>query len=78
MIPSSYRLCPRVCLVVDRFQTGVTDACVDLGRRESGMAEKFLDAPKVCTAVEQVRGKTVPETVRTYFSYSGHLFQPSF
>jgi hypothetical protein len=37
---------------------------VDLGGLKTGVSQKFLDDPQVCTPVEQVGGKTVAQGVR--------------
>jgi hypothetical protein len=39
---------------------------IELCGREIGMAEHFLDRPQVCSSLEQVRGKRVPEEVRMH------------
>jgi hypothetical protein len=41
------------------------DMRVDLGAGEAGMAEKLLDRTQIGTAVEQVRGRGVPQPVRS-------------
>ena len=41
------------------------DVRVDLRRREAGVAEQRLHAAQVRAAIEQMRGETVPQFVRT-------------
>lgn len=38
---------------------------VDLRRAQAGVAQQFLDAAKVCTIVEQVRGEAMAQLVRS-------------
>ena len=52
--------------VVIYIQQAVSrDVEVDLGRREISVPQKFLNAPKVGSSVQQVSGKTMPKCVRT-------------
>jgi hypothetical protein len=37
---------------------------VELRGREIGMSEHFLNRPQICSSLEEVRGKRVPEQVR--------------
>jgi len=40
------------------------DACIDLGRRDRGVAEHFLDDAQVGAPREKVGGEAVPEGMR--------------
>ena len=51
-------------LLVDSFQPAVFDVRVNLRGGNAGMAEHFLQCPNVRTAGQQMRGKTVPESMR--------------
>lgn len=48
------------------LQVRAVHMCVDLGRRDVRMAEHFLDGRKVCSVLEKVRGKRMPESVRSH------------
>jgi hypothetical protein len=50
-----------MCLVVGGFDVCGADVGVDLCSDEALVAEEFLDASNICTAVEQMRSKTVAE-----------------
>ena len=39
------------------------DVCVNLRGREAGVAEQRLDAAQIRAAIEQMRGKAVPQLV---------------
>lgn len=39
------------------------DVCINLCRRDIGVAQHFLDSPQVCTAFQQVSGKRMAEGV---------------
>lgn len=52
-------------LRVDFFQPALVDVSVDLGRGDAGVAEHFLDVTQVGATGQHVRGKTVPQRVRT-------------
>ncbi len=53
-----------MCFIVDLDQLFHRDVCVDLRRRKTCMAQQFLDVAQVGAAVEQVRGKAVPQAMR--------------
>src|SRR5260370_37474096 len=48
---------------VNLLQPLLDDVGVNLGSRNVRVAEHELDGPEVCAALEQVRGKTVPQHV---------------
>ena len=48
-------------LAMDCHQVGQVDSCVDLGGCQRGVAEEFLDRPKVHTRLEKVGGKGVSQ-----------------
>src|SRR3989338_146292 len=54
-----------MCLVVNLLQPLRRDVRVDLRRGQTRMAEQLLDAAQIRTVLQQVRGETVPKTVRT-------------
>ena len=58
--PFGERLRSRVKLPMDGFQPLLVDVRVNLGRRNIGVAEHFLDDPQVGAVAEQMRRKTVP------------------
>ena len=60
-------------LFVGKLQTLDRDMGVDLRCRQTGMAEHLLDSPKVGTALEQMSGRTVPQTVRPHIWGIGHV-----
>ena len=37
---------------------------INLGGRQTGVSEQLLDTAKICTGIEQMRSKTVPQGVR--------------
>ena len=47
------------------LEPGVVDVRVDLRSRDTRVAEQFLHLPEVGTTGKQMRGKTVPERMRT-------------
>jgi len=51
-------------LLIYMEQTVPRDVGVDLGRCQIAVSEQFLDAAQVGTAVEQVSGETMAESVR--------------
>ena len=53
-----------VGLAVTGFEALHGDVRVDLGGRQRGVAEHFLDAPQVGAAFQQVRRRGVPQAVR--------------
>ena len=53
----------RVSAEVQVTAAAIADVRVELGRREIGMAEHFLDAAKIGSAFEQVRSERVPQQV---------------
>src|SRR5689334_20994972 len=55
-----------VRLVVQLAPTPIGYVRVQLGRREIGMAEHFLDRAEVRAAFEQVRRERVPQQVRVH------------
>ena len=57
-----------MCLLVGFLHAAGADVGVDLGRRQTFVAEQFLDAAKVRATVEQVRGEAVPQGVRCRLS----------
>ena len=46
---------------VDLAETAELDPCVDLGRRDRGMSEHFLDDAKVRASRQQMSREAVPE-----------------
>src|SRR5262245_49175127 len=61
----SSRSSTRVETIVDRAQPRVEDVCVDLRRRQIGVAEHQLNRAEVGAALEQVRREGVAQDVRT-------------
>src|SRR5687768_9782435 len=65
--PSAYnRIAPlgaRMGAVVHAPEPLAVDVAIDLGRRERGVPEQFLDDTEVGAALEQVRRERVPEPV---------------
>ena len=55
---------PRVELSVHGFQPLLVYVCVDLGRRNIGVAQHFLDDSQIRAVAEQVGGETMAEQVR--------------
>ena len=53
-------------LVVDGDEPVDADMGVDLGSRQRGVAQYFLDAPQVCAALEQVGGRGVTDAMGAY------------
>lgn len=51
-------------LCVGLAEAMVTDVCVALRGGNVCVAEKFLHGSQVCTAIQQMRRKTVPQRVR--------------
>ncbi len=51
---------------------------VALGGRETCVAEKFLDSAKIGSGLKHVRGKAVPERVRTRFLQQAQAFSMVF
>lgn len=47
--------------LVHALESSVIDVCVDLRRRDTGMAQQFLHLPQVSSACEQMRRKAVPQ-----------------
>ena len=66
-IPSAFicGLTARVKLVVHRAQARIQDVRINLRRRQVGMAQHHLDRAQVGAALEQVRGKRMPQDVGT-------------
>src|SRR5690606_37607460 len=58
------RSAARVVLPVQVFQALARDVRVDLGRREVAVTEQELHDPEVRAAIQEVRGKGVPQAVR--------------
>ena len=50
--------------IVGFFQSFRRNVSVNLGRREVGMAEQFLDAPQIRAGIEQMRCIAVAQLVR--------------
>ena len=51
------------------------DMGVDLGGGQAGVTEHFLDRPKICTTLEHVSGRAVPEPVRPHVRCAWHVLQ---
>lgn len=67
---------------VDRFEVLGRHMGVNLRRGDAGMAEEFLDHPKVRPMGEQVRGETMPQHVGSHMAFNpgpqhrlGHALQ---
>ncbi len=54
-----------MCLAVYFQQMSRVDVRVSLRGREAGMAQKFLNGTKICTALQQVRREAVPQAMGT-------------
>jgi hypothetical protein len=50
----------RMELAVDRLKPALIDVCINLGRRDVGMAQHFLHQPQIRPARQQMCGKAVP------------------
>jgi len=48
---------------------------VDLGGGQAGVTEHLLDRPKICTTLEHVSGRAVPEPVRPHVRCAWHVLQ---
>ena len=59
----SARFSPRMCFRVGFLHSLGGQMRVDLGRRETLVAQKFLDTPQIGTIVQQVCGEAVTQGV---------------
>ena len=62
-----------MCTVVNLDHLFHRNLRVDLGRREPGVAEQFLDVAEVGTVIEQVRRECMPQAVRRDVVDSTHM-----
>lgn len=51
--------------VMDLFEAGFGHVGIDLGRADAGMAQKLLDDSQVGAMLQEMRGKTMPQAVRS-------------
>jgi hypothetical protein len=49
---------------------------VDLGARQRGVAQEFLHAPQIGTALQQMRGSRMPQTVGPGVGHSRYRGEP--
>ena len=62
-------------LVINRCQLVQVQMSVPLRRRETRVAQKFLNHPQIGAAIEQMSGKTVAQPVRPHLDWDAGLLQ---
>lgn len=59
--------------IINLFQPFPADMGINLGRGNLAVTQKHLHRPEVCSMLQEMRGKRMPEDVRMKF-----LFKPGF
>ena len=63
LLIATYRLRPRMCLMINIQQSLLRDVGVNLSCGQLTMSEQFLHASEVSPAVQQVGGEAMPQGV---------------